>query len=71
VAAYHYVERLFGELGLRMHPTKGTKDGPTCVRLLGHFFDTKLARFLLPPDRVDKIVAMAVGLSRRATTHRR
>jgi len=71
VAAYCYVERLFGELGLRMHPTKGVKDGPTCVRLLGHLVDTKLARFLLPPDRVDKIAAMAVGLSRRATDHRR
>lgn len=70
-AAYQYIERLFGELGLKMHPTKGVKDGPTCVRLLGHLVDTKLARFLLPPDRVDKIAAMAVGLSRRATDHRR
>lgn len=71
VAAYKYVERLFGELGLRMHPTKGTKDGPTCMRLLGHLVDTKLARFLLPVDRVDKIVSLAVGLSRRATDNRR
>lgn len=71
VDAYQYVDRLFGELGLRMHPTKGTKDGPTCVRLLGHLVDTKLARFLLPPDRVDKIVSLAVSLSRRASDNRR
>eukprot|EP00168_Porphyra_purpurea_P016314 TRINITY_DN5237_c0_g1_i1.p2 TRINITY_DN5237_c0_g1~~TRINITY_DN5237_c0_g1_i1.p2 ORF type:complete len:254 (+),score=68.40 TRINITY_DN5237_c0_g1_i1:784-1545(+) len=54
-----------------MHPTQGTKDGPTSVRLLGHLVDTKLARFLLPPDRVEKIAAITVGLSRRATDHRR
>jgi len=71
VAAYCYAKHLFGELGLRMHPTKGVKDGPTCVRLLGHLVDTKLARFLLPPDRVDKIAAMADGLLRRTTDHRR
>lgn len=70
-AAYLYIERLFGDLGLKMHPTTGVKDGLTCVRLLGHLVDTKLARFLLPPDRVDKIAAMAVCLSRRATEHRR
>lgn len=71
VAAYKMVERLFGELGLKMHPVKGTRDGPTQVRLLGHLVDTRLARFLLPDDRVDKIAAMAVGVSRRATAHRR
>lgn len=71
VAAYHLVERLFGELGLRMHPSKGVRDGPTQVRLLGHLVDTKLARFLLPPDRVDKLVAAATALSRRATANRR
>jgi len=71
VAAYQFVERLFGELGLRMHPTKGTKDGPTYVRLLGHLVDTKMDRFLPPPDHIDKIVALAVGLSRRASEHRR
>lgn len=71
VEAYKYVDRLFCELGLRIHPTKGTKDGPTCVRLLGHLVDTGLARCLLPPDRVDKIVNLAVGLSRRATDDRR
>lgn len=71
VAAYKMVDRLFGDLGLKMHPVKGTRDGPTQVRLHGHLVDTRLARFLLPEDRVDKIAAMAIGLSRRATPHRR
>lgn len=70
IAAYHLVERLFCELKLRMHPTKGERDGPTQVHLLGHLVDTKLARFLLPPDRVDKLVAAATALSRRATSNR-
>lgn len=70
-AAYRFITKLFGELGLKLHPTKGVSDGPTRVRLLGHMLDTKLARFLLPEDRVDKVVAMAVTLSRHATQHRR
>lgn len=70
-AAYRLVEQLFGELGLKMHPTKGVKDGPTRLRLLGHVIDTKLARFVLPDDRVDTIVAQASALSLRATAHRR
>lgn len=70
-AAYRYVERLFGELGLKMRPTKGVKHGPTQVRLLGHRVDTRLARFILPADRVDKIVGLAAALSRRASAHRR
>lgn len=71
VAAYKVVERLFGDLGLKLHPNKGVKDGPTSLRLLGHMVDTRLARFLLPDDRVDKIVAQAASLSRYATQHRR
>lgn len=71
VAAYRMVERLFGELGLLMHPVKGVRDGPTQVRLLGHLVDTRLGRFLLPADRVDKLVGQALALSRRAMGHRR
>lgn len=71
IAAYKMVDNLFGTLGLKMHPVKGTRDGPTQVRLLGHLVDTRLARFLLPDDRVDKLTAMAVGLTRHATAHRR
>jgi len=71
VAAYQFVARLFGELGLKMHPIKGVRDGPTRVWLLGHLVDTRLARFLLPEDRVDKIVSAARSLSRRATAHHR
>lgn len=41
------------------------------MRLLGHLLDTKLVRFLHPPDLVDKSAAMAVGLFRRAADHRR
>lgn len=71
VAAYKMVERLFGELGLRIHPTKGVCDGPTQARLLGHLVDTRLARFLLPPDRVDKLVAASESLSRHASANQR
>lgn len=71
VAAYKMIERMFGELGLRLHPTKGVRDGPTQVRLLGHLLDTRLARFLLPADRVDKLVSSAQALSRYATKHQR
>lgn len=39
-AAYRNAERLIGELGLEMHPTKGVNEGPTQVRLLGHIADT-------------------------------
>lgn len=44
-SGYRYVERHFRELGLVMHPTKGVRDGPSCVWLLGHLVDT---RFLFP-----------------------
>lgn len=71
VAAYKMIERLLGELGLKMHPTKGVRHGPTQVRLLGHLVDTQLARFLLLADCFDTIVQLATGLSRRATDHRR
>ena len=71
VAAYQMIERLFGQLSLRIHPTKGVRDGPTQVRLLGHLVDTRLARFLLPPDRVDKLVAAAEALSRHASNNQR
>jgi len=71
VAAYRLVERLFGELGLMLHPDKGVKDGPKRVRLLGHLVETLLAPFLLPNDRVDKIVAQAASFSGHATEHRR
>eukprot|EP00168_Porphyra_purpurea_P018165 TRINITY_DN662_c0_g1_i10.p1 TRINITY_DN662_c0_g1~~TRINITY_DN662_c0_g1_i10.p1 ORF type:complete len:892 (+),score=165.22 TRINITY_DN662_c0_g1_i10:970-3645(+) len=70
-AAYNLVEQLFGELGLKLHPTKGVKDGPTRLRLLGHVIDTLMERFILPDDRVDTIVGQASTLSRRATAHRR
>lgn len=65
------IERLFGELGFKLHPTKGVRDGPTQARLLGHLVDTELARFLLPADRVGKIVSLAFCISRRATANRR
>lgn len=54
-AAYRLIERLFGALGLKLDPTKGVKHGPTRLRILGHEVDTRLARFLLPEDRVDTI----------------
>lgn len=47
------------------------RNRPTQVRLLGHLVDTRLARFLLPPDRVDKLVAAAEALSRQASANRR
>ena len=70
-AAYSAVEALFLRLGLRLHPTKGVRHGPTAIRLLGHVVDTVQAEFRLPDDRVDKLVGMAVALSRAAASHRR
>ena len=70
-AAYSLVEALFRRLGLRLHPTKGIRHGRTSIRLLGHILDTAQAEFRLPADRVDKLVAMAVALSRAASSHRR
>jgi len=70
-AGYRFIERLFGELGLKLHPTKGVRHGPTRMRLLGHLIDTRLARFLLPEDRVDKLVGLAQALTRYASQHRR
>lgn len=70
VAAYEMVEKRFGALFLTLHPNKGVKDVLTRVRLLGNLVDTRLARFLLPDDRVYKIVAQASSLSRNATEHR-
>jgi len=70
-AGYRFIELLFGELGLKLHPTKGVRHGPTRLRLLGHMIDTRLARFLLPEDRVDKLVGMATALSHGAAQHRR
>lgn len=70
IAAYKMVDHLFGTLSLKMHPVKGTRDGATQVRLLCLLVNTRLARFLLPADRLDKLTAMAAGLSRHATAHR-
>lgn len=70
-SAYRFVARLFGELGLRLHPIKGMSHGPTRVRPLGHLFDTRLPRFLLPDDRVDTIVRLATVLARGASHHHR
>lgn len=71
IAGYHLVERLFGELGLKLHPTKGVNTGPTRMRLLGHLIYTRLGLFVLPDDRVDKLMRLARDLSRRAAAHRR
>eukprot|EP00170_Pyropia_yezoensis_P000990 contig_4604_g993 len=49
IAAYHLVERLFCELKLRMHPTKGERDGPTQVHLLGHLRWALLTRRVVNP----------------------
>jgi len=70
-AAYTMIESLFQRLGLRLHPTKGVRHGPTAIPLLGHVVDTVQAEFRLPEDRVDKLVVMAVALSRSASANRR
>lgn len=47
------------KLGLRMHPFKGVKDGPTSMQLLRHLIDTRAGLLLLTPTRTNKIVLIA------------
>ena len=70
-AAWRQVHQLLQRLGLRMHPVKGVKDGPSSMQLLGHVVDTRAGMFFLPDSRVQKIVAMATGLARYAAAHQR
>lgn len=70
-AAFLLVAALLARLGLLLHPVKGTRDGPTSMQLLGHTVDTAAGLFLLPKERVDKVVALARALSRHAAAHER
>lgn len=69
--AYLFVERLLGELGLKLHPTKEVSHGPTRMRLLEHIIDSVLPRFLLPVDRVDVLVIKLTALFHRENRNRR
>eukprot|EP00168_Porphyra_purpurea_P009750 TRINITY_DN2391_c0_g2_i3.p1 TRINITY_DN2391_c0_g2~~TRINITY_DN2391_c0_g2_i3.p1 ORF type:complete len:301 (+),score=46.96 TRINITY_DN2391_c0_g2_i3:383-1285(+) len=69
-AAYSWVKTLFYRLGLRLHPTRGVRQGLTAIRLLGHVLDQVQAEFRLPEDCVNKLVVMAVALSRAAASQR-
>lgn len=71
VLAYQTVSSLLTRLGLRMHPVKGVRHGPTSMPLLGHVIDTSTGLFTLPADRVANIVNQARTLSLRATSHNR
>jgi len=68
---WNLVNELLLKLGLRMHPAKGVKDGPTSVQLLGHLIDSRAGLFLLPPARTNKIVLLASQFTRYAATHDR
>lgn len=69
VAGFKTVSDLLARLGLRMHPTKGVRHGPTTMPLLGHVINTNTGLFTLPADRVANIVNQARILSLRATAH--
>lgn len=71
VDAGHRVRRLFADLGLTLHPTKGVWHGTQCLPLLGFLVDTKRRLFLLQPARTAKIIGMAGRLLASAKTHRR
>lgn len=71
VAGYKLIEALLSRLGLRIHPVKGMRDGPTSMPLLRHIIGTSSVLFTLPTDRVDKIVNQARNLSLRATVNNR
>jgi len=71
IDAFRTVERLFRRLGLRVHPNKGVRTGPTAIRLLGHTVDSKRRLFLLLPDRAIAVEQTASAILRWATSHRR
>eukprot|EP00170_Pyropia_yezoensis_P004458 contig_18241_g4471 len=48
-------ERLLTSLGLRVHKSKGEREGTTVLPLLGNVVDTKRGVFRLQPSRVQKI----------------
>lgn len=71
IAAFHFVAALLKRLGLLLHPAKGTWDGPQVMQLLGHLVNTRAGIYQLPPERVAKTTALAVALSRYASSHQR
>eukprot|EP00170_Pyropia_yezoensis_P002848 contig_11989_g2854 len=69
--AWNEVAALLLRLGLRMHPLKGVRDGPTTIQLLGHVIDTEAGLFRLPAACIDKTVWLAKSLESHATAHHR
>lgn len=69
--AWNEVAALLLRLGLRMHPLKGVRDGPTTIQLLGHVIDTEAGLFRLPAACIDKTVGLAKSLESHATAHHR
>jgi len=62
---------LFAELGIHVHPSKGTVDGTTRLEILGFVIDTDRCLLLLPPARRHRVTRAAHSLLRAAATHRR
>ena len=56
------VVALFSSLGLAVQPTKGAVTVTTALPMLGYVFDTVCRVILLPPSRLDVLVAAAGAL---------
>jgi len=70
-AGWRQAEELFSSLGLRVHETKGEREGTTELPLLGHVVDTRRGIFRLQPKRLEKVETLAAALLRHAAKHRR
>lgn len=67
-AGFRQVKLLYDRLGLKLHPTKGERDGTQQLTLLGFTIDTAANAVRLPDTRVAKLrgaAAAALGAARR------
>jgi len=63
-------EELFSSLGLRVHKTKGEREGTTELPQPGNFVDTRRAIVPLQLKRLEKVETPAAALLRHAAKHR-
>ena len=65
------VFRLMAELGIPLHPTKGSHQPTQKLDHLGLTIDIKAGQFLAPPAKLDKVSAMARELLHQAKRQKR
>lgn len=62
------IVRLFADLGLHVHATKGVAAGTTRLPILGFLADTRRRVLVLPKERLDKVIRGAKALLSAATS---